>query len=346
MRRFARPFAALLVVVLTGIGIAGLAGGPTKPPAVDTRHGRVVFADGELGRILNAFEETTSTASQDELAAKGRGLFRSNALAAEGESCQTCHIEAAVNPGLATIPHEQEAGPNSPTNFDGPRDAPALWGLEDTGPYFWNGDVPTLQAAMVRPVKGHFERFVNGDCSGDAANNDECTTAAGQFAASLAAYMKTLDPPVTVFDQGRLGTNVLRGEAVFQGKGGCIACHGGPLFTDNLIHNTGVKQVQFETEAGVLKTSNDLGAGAPPPPAECQVAAPPLGCAAVPPFPNSAFINTPMLRDLKATAPYMHNGSEATLDDVVRFYDTESSVAPLNLTAAEISDLVAYLESL
>ena len=56
--------------------------------------------------------------------------------------------------------------------------------------------------------------------------------------------------------------------------------------------------------------------------------------------------NTPQLRDLASTAPYMHDGSLPTLRDVVRFYDQQSVIAPLGLTDAEVDDLVAYLESL
>jgi cytochrome c peroxidase len=52
------------------------------------------------------------------------------------------------------------------------------------------------------------------------------------------------------------------------------------------------------------------------------------------------------MRDLRNTAPYMHNGSLKSLNDVVEFYDQKSSLSPLRLTDAEIADLVAYLESL
>jgi cytochrome c peroxidase len=106
----------------------------------------------------------------------------------------------------------------------------------------------------------------------------------------------------------------IRGEDLFQGKGACIACHGGPLFTDNGLHNTLVPQ---------RDGWNDPGATTPP----------------------GAF-NTPTLRDLRNTAPYMHNGVFATLKDVVEFYNARSSIAPLNLTPQEVDDLVAYLDSL
>ena len=52
------------------------------------------------------------------------------------------------------------------------------------------------------------------------------------------------------------------------------------------------------------------------------------------------------MRDLKDTAPYMHNGAFKTLKEVVDFYNKQSALAPLNLTTSEVDDLVAYLESL
>jgi cytochrome c peroxidase len=133
--------------------------------------------------------------------------------------------------------------------------------------------------------------------------------------AALVAYLRTLDAPLTSFDRGRMSEAALRGEELFVGKAGCIGCHGGPLFTDNSLHVTGVPQ---------------RGSGANDPGAR---------------QPAGAF-NTPMLRDLANTAPYMHNGALDTLDEVVAFYDSESSLPALNLTEQERADLVRYLESL
>ena len=94
-----------------------------------------------------------------------------------------------------------------------------------------------------------------------------------------------------------------------------------------------------------LVHSNDLGAPPAPVDPACAGPNPAAGCDAAPPG-TSAFINTPQLRDLANTAPYMHNGAFKTLTEVVQFYNRQSTLAPLNLTDAEVSDLVAYLESL
>jgi cytochrome c peroxidase len=366
-----RVLAAVAAIVLAGLAIAALSRDDAPPAAVatDMNHGNVRFTKGQEQRVLNAVEATTESTAPDALAAEGRRIFRDGSLFEDGESCQTCHAEGAASSKAGTMVHDTQAparSPMPPTDFDGPRDPPALWGLSKTPPFFWNGDVPTLQKAVERPVFGHMERFVTGACrpvtpdpkSAVPANPNRdpgCDEEAGAIAAKLIAYIKTLDPPTTAFDQGTMSEAALRGEKVFQGKGGCIECHGGPLFTDNGVHNTGVPQVDLEKSPysdRQLKCASepssctlDLGAGPPPELAACAGDNPPAGCEVEAP-PNAAFVNTPQMRDLKNTAPYMHNGAFDTLEEVVRFYDTQSTVAPLNLTDDEVRDLVAYLESL
>ena len=363
-----RVLAAIAAIVLAGFAVAALSRSDDPPPVVatDMNHGNVRFAKGQEKRILNALEATTESTSPDALVAEGRRVFRDTTLFENGESCQTCHAEGSASSKTGTMVHDRQAPPSAPmppTDFDGPRDPPALWGLAKTPPYFWNGNVPTLQQAIQRPVFGHMKRFVTGDCrpvKGVGAVPDNpgraasCDTDAGKLAAQLVAYAKTLDPPTTAFDQGTMSDAARRGEKIFQGKGGCIECHGGPLFTDNGVHNTGVPQVNIDSPYSDRQLncgSNpgdctlDLGAPPPPIPPECTGNNPPLGCEAPAPA-GTAFINTPQLRDLKNTGPYMHNGKFATLEQVVRFYDTQSTIRPLNLNDGEVADLVAYLESL
>jgi cytochrome c peroxidase len=363
-----RVLAAVAAIVLAGFAVAALSRSddPPRVVATDMNHGNVRFTKGQEQRILNALEATTESTAPDALAAEGRRVFRDPALFENGESCQTCHAEGSASSRTGLMVHDKRAparAPMPPTDFDGPRDPPALWGLAKTPPYFWNGDVPSLRQAIERPVFGHMKRFVTGDCRpvkgvGAVPDNPErpasCDADAGELAAQLVAYVKTLDPPTTGFDQGRLSEAALRGEKIFQGKGGCIECHGGPLFTDNGVHNTGVPQVNIDSPYSDRKLdcatnpgdcTLDLGAPPPPIPPECTGNNPPLGCEDRPPA-NTAFINTPQLRDVRNTAPYMHNGRFTTLEQVVRFYDTQSTVRPLNLEPNEIADLVAYLESL
>jgi cytochrome c peroxidase len=261
------------------------------------------LAPEELGRILGAAEAATTAQPRAALVAEGRRLFRSNELAKAGESCQACHLEGGgTNAELGTILHPQEQG-----DFRGPRDVPSLWGVADTPPYGWAGLEDSLEAFVAGTIRSHFD---DGDTQGDERTAEQV--------AALTAYLETLAPPVTAFDQGTLSPEARRGEELFQGKGGCIGCHAGPLLTDNLLHDTLVPKVSREdTDPGAARSGPLRGA-----------------------------FNTPQMRDLANTAPYMHNGSLKTLREVVEFYDQRSSVAPLRLTAGEVADLVAYLESL
>jgi len=149
--------------------------------------------------------------------------------------------------------------------------------------------------------------------------------------AAIAAYERSLVSPVTAFDRwvegddAALSEEESRGLRIFVGKGGCVACHGGWRMTDDAFHDVGV-------------ASDDLG--------RSVVAG---GAAGIPAF------KTPGLRQVSKTAPYMHNGSLAMLDDVVAHYAgghlKRPSLAPnlvrdLDLDPDERADLVAFLKTL
>jgi cytochrome c peroxidase len=122
---------------------------------------------------------------------------------------------------------------------------------------------------------------------------------------------------------------------VVRKKANCTSCHIGFNFTDEKFHNLGVG---WDDTTGKFA---DLGLWA--------IA--PIGAK------NDAEIGafkTPTLRDLERTAPYMHDGSEKTLEEIVEYYDRGGNANPaldpdmkkLNLTAQEKADLVAFLKSL
>ncbi len=117
-------------------------------------------------------------------------------------------------------------------------------------------------------------------------------------------------------------------EIFFTDKGNCTACHVGANFTDEKYHNLGVGMDAAEPDLGrfdVTKAEKDKGA-----------------------------FKTPTVRNIAQTAPYMHDGSQATLREVVEWYDKGGHPNPylsdkmkkLNLTEQEKDDLVAYLEAL
>ena len=293
-----RLLLALVAIVAAGLLVARLLSGghdTTVRASVDP-HAIPHYSPGELHRLLAATDAASTATSQAALVSRGRALFNDPSVARTGEACGSCHTIGTTNPNVGTILHNENGRVFG-------RDPISLIGVSRTPPYLWTGAVPTLQQQIINTIKTF---FVNGPTQSDA------TTAAQ--AAALIAYLDQLRPPTTSFDQGTMSAAALRGEVLFQGKGGCIACHGGPLFTDNKLHDTLVPN---------RPGWDDPGATVPP----------------------GAF-NTPTLRDVRNSAPYMHNGVFKTLRDVIDFYNTRSSIAPLGLTPQEEDDLVAYMEAL
>ncbi len=249
----------------------------------------------DLTAAVNALSANTAPA---DLVAAGKMLFQSTTLPRRGESCATCHSNGTANPSIGTINHPRAAG-----DFTGPRDPISLIGVGLTAPYRWQGDIPTLEAMVTNTVVTFFK---------DGPTQPQAVTATQ--VASLMAYLNTIAAPQTPFDLGTLSPAALRGQVLFQDKGQCMSCHGGPLLTDNKPHVTGVPSAPGATDHGN------------------------------PGLPGS--FNTTALRDIKNSAPYMHNGFFTNLRQVVEFYNSTSTIAPLHLTPSEIDDLVAYLNSL
>jgi len=173
---------------------------------------------------------------------------------------------------------------------------------------------------------------------------------------AIPEYLKTLTSRGAPFDRGELSVEAERGFELFKGKAGCARCHSGPLLSDNQPHSSGVpenlqifadplRHITFVTYAkfmGVgsyMNIRRDPGAHAQTHRADGS---------------DMGTFMTPTLRELKYTAPYMHNGTFKTLADVVKFYNAGGGEAanksdllgPLKLSRKEQSDLVSFLESL
>ena len=309
-RRWRIPLAAIAAAAAVGAGVTVVTTSDEAPAAqfvADPHGGRI--ASKELRRVLAATASVTASVPKAELEARGEALFRTASLFKRGESCASCHnVGGGVNAKLGMMVHRRDADPASGLNdFRGVRDVPALWNVAETAPYNWIGGARTLEAQAATAIKTHFI--------------DENPTP--ERVAAITAFLRTIRAPVTRHDQGRLTERELAGEELFVGKGGCIACHGGPNFTNNLIMRTDVPQNDaFEAQLG--GPADDPGS----------------------PAVLHGF-NTPQLRDVRNTAPYMHNGVFATLRDVVDFYNLNTITGgPLGLTDAEKDELVDYLRTL
>ena len=117
-------------------------------------------------------------------------------------------------------------------------------------------------------------------------------------------------------------------ELFFSERVGCTACHVGANFTDEKYHNLGIGMDQEKPDLGLAAiTKNEADTGA---------------------------FKTPTCRNVELTAPYMHDGSIATLEEVVEWYakgghpnpHLSDKIKKLDLTAQEKQDLVAFMKSL
>lgn len=176
----------------------------------------------------------------------------------------------------------------------------------------------------------------------------------GSVRKAIPEYMKTLTSKGAPFDSGKMSASAKNGLKLFKGKAGCVQCHNGSLLTDGQAHNTGVKEnfdvfmdpmnhqafVAFTMFQGIpdyMNLKRDPG----------------YFNISLNPKDMGKFV-TPTLRELKYTAPYMHNGTIKTLKGVVNFYnrgggkDSNKStmLKPLGLSGQQKADLVTFLESL
>jgi cytochrome c peroxidase len=259
-----------------------------------------------------------------EKVALGRQLFFDRRLSADGSiSCASCH-----NPGRAFA----DARPVAVGIFGrrGTRNAPSLinraWGRS----FFWDGRTTTLEAQVLRPIEDPNEMG-----SSVAAGARRVGRSPDELRDALASYVRSILAGNSAFDRYAAGDRrALSPEAqaglrVFRGKGNCSTCHIGPTLTDEAFHNTGVAvrdgRVIDVGRAAVTGRAADRGA-----------------------------FKTPTLREVARTAPYMHDGSLATLEDVIDFYDRggrpspalDADIRPLNLSAAEKRALAAFLRAL
>ncbi|HZI16364.1 MAG TPA: cytochrome c peroxidase [Myxococcus sp.] len=264
--------------------------------------------------------------------ALGRKLFFDTRLSGDGRrSCASCH-----EPGRRFTDGRPVALGSRGAKLK--RNTPALLNLEARGPYFWDGRAATLEEQALLPIThpdelaqdlGKLERTLAAD-PGYAARFREAFGAEGvtraTLARALAAFERTLVSAGSRYDRYLLGdTGALTAEEVhgmrlFAGKGECTTCHQGPLLTDNGFHNVGV-------------AGDDPGRPEPG---------------------RGATFKTPSLRDVARTAPYFHDGSAATLEDVIDHYARGGAegapgardIHPLALTPEEKRALVAFLRAL
>lgn len=308
-------------------------------------------------------------------AALGQALFADPGLSVDGaHACVSCHDPAR---------HFTDGKPVATARGTGTRNVPTIETTAWQTWFFWDGRADsgwaqargpllnpiemasTPEAVRARVLAAHQPSFeaVFGPVSDDPG------VVLADVGKALEAYERTLTPGPARFDRyvaelratgtsDVLDASEQRGLATFL-RSGCANCHNGPLFTDHSFHNIGVPQVAH----GGLDAGRALGA--------VQVLDDPYNCRGAysdsDDCPELRYLDasfadwplafkTPTLRNITRTAPYMHDGSMATLDAVLIFYSElpgtplaghrELTLQPLHLSDADRADLIAFLGTL
>lgn len=349
------------------------------------------FTDAEKRAILRhgpwpapwAPDPTNRVSGNPEAIALGERLFFEPRLSPSGKVlCATCH---------APFRGWQDARPRAFGHADADRNAQSLFDVRYNRWFGWDGAGDSLWAQSIRPMldaremggsQAHAAALVRGDpelsCrfaktfGAPPPASDEAVLAG--IGKALAAFQETIVSGRSPFDEFRDALEkgdrpaaaiypaaAQRGLRLFVGRGNCSTCHFGTVFTNGEFHDTGVPFFikggvdpgrhggirKLEADAlNLLSQHNDDRSGASALKTR-QVALE---------HRNFGEFKVPSLRNVARTAPYMHNGSFATLAEVVRHYsevspdrlhsDGESLIKPLRLSAGEAADLVAFLESL
>ncbi|MBW7883027.1 MAG: hypothetical protein H3C34_10385 [Caldilineaceae bacterium] len=350
----------------TIVGYLALLGTDQAVPLV-TEAAAPVALDATIPQesVLEPFQPLPKDPAPAAQIALGKYLFFDSRLSGNNSlSCASCHQPdhafadgQALSKGYPSTQYFR----NTPTILNTVFDSYLYWDGRMDG-----GDMPTLVRDHL--TEAHF-MSIDGRLMVERINQvpayvdlfDQAfggEPSFGRVLNAVTAYVQSLNSPAGAYDRylagetAALSSDAAAGLALFQGKAQCASCHAGARLTDGNFYNTGVatdpamfedpeRQLTFRRFFRTLGTPNarnlteDVGLYA------LTLEEADLGK-----------FRTPSLREVGRTAPYMHNGSLATLDDVVRFYNEgggpgqTAGLEPLNLTGAEIAQLVAFLEAL
>ncbi len=316
--------------------------------------------------------------------ALGDKLFHDARFSADGKvSCSTCHSQAKGFTDNLPV----SKGFNDLT---GTRNAPTVINAAYMKTLFWDGREPDLESQSkqppVNPVEGglpdhrpllavirkdadYVKAFKNVFGTGsDAITMDHVAMAIASFERTVVAGDSPFDRYYYGNDKKAMTAAQIRGLDVFVNKGRCVSCHTieqtQALFTDNRFHNIGIgfKKIrgkEAETAEQFLQgkrrgadvditvltehTMSELGR-----------------FAVTENITEVGAFKTSTLRNIDKTAPYMHDGSLETLEDVVDFYNNggrvkeddplsgflSGGIRPLDLSKREKKDLVEFMEAL
>ena len=270
----------------------------------------------------------------------GKRLFFDKRLSKdESVSCAVCHNPAygfsngkAVGQGI----FGQRGSRNVPSIIN------RLFGQTQ----FWDGRSETLESQASSPLLNSSEMAINEELLIKRLKADveyqklfqesfNSAPTLENVSQAIAAFERTLLSGAAPFDRyewngekNALSENAKRGLILFRGKARCSICHIGTNFTDEKFHNLGAGETEGRKDPGRAQITKNLA--------------------------DFGKFKTPTLRNVMLTAPYMHDGSLTTLEDVIAFYDQggnsnpnlDKEIKPLKLTDGEKADLLEFLKSL
>lgn len=276
-----------------------------------------------------------------DAAAVGLGLrlfFEPKLSAGNRQSCASCH---QPNRGFSN----GEATAAGVTGQRGVRNVPTTYGLETYRSFFWDGRAATLEAQALGPITNPLEmneslERVVAKLEADAFYRArfrevfQSPVSPQAIASALASFERALTLQPSAYERyangeiDSLDPEAMEGMGVFGRRAHCATCHKGVQFTDNQFHNIGVGFDRPNPDPGRQAVTGN--------PAE-----------------HGAF-RTPSLKQLHLTGPYMHDGSQRSLEEVIDYYDRgghanphlSNEMGPLDLSPQEKSQLLAFLRAL
>jgi cytochrome c peroxidase len=315
--------------------------------------------------------------------ALGRKLFMDRRLSHNNTiSCAMCHVPEQ---GFTTNELATAVGIEGRSNR---RNSPTIFNVGYLKLLFHDGREYSLENQVIGPMVtfnemgnpsiGHvIEKIRNFK---DYDGMFEKVFGAGinleRMSKAIAAYERTLVSGNSKFDQWYYSKNQkalenkeINGFNIFIGKGKCVACHSinekVAIFTDQSFHNTGIGWARNNKVVNKIYESKTFPVTLAPGivvqveqgrlDAASEVPQNDVGRFEITENPKDSWAyKTPSLRNVAITAPYMHDGSITTLDDVVEFYNKggednplkDTLIQPLGLSDEEKSDLVSFLKTL
>lgn len=296
----------------------------------------------------------------------GAQLFADRSLSRDGTvACASCHQpkHAFADPRPVSVGVGGAAGT---------RNTPSLLGVTNRAVMTWDGRTRSVAeqvlVALTHPheqgLADHevlVERVSTNHRAAFQAAFGKPTVTAETIQAALVAYLATLSAGTSAFDRHVAGDSsampnaAKRGWELFRGSAGCAQCHraegGGATFTDDEFHRIGIGLGGITPQLRPLTARVEQTS---PSQREALIASDPavaaLGRFVVTGNPKDiGKYRTPSLRNVALTAPYMHDGSIATLEATVDYevnYRGQARDRPLGLTEADKADLVAFLQML